>query len=84
MVAVERDEERTELVVAYWSFDYRDHPMGYLTRGLFCAHQASTRFPGYNPIHGCPTLNMIFSSIRRADHVPVDTIIVRLWCESLR
>lgn len=31
----------TGLVVAYWSYDYRDHAMGYLTRGLFCSHQAS-------------------------------------------
>lgn len=28
------------LVVAYWSYDYRDHAMGHLTRGLFCSHQA--------------------------------------------
>lgn len=28
------------LVVAYGSYDYRDHAMGYLTRGIFCNHQA--------------------------------------------
>lgn len=31
--------EVTGLVVAYWSYDYRDHAMGHLTRGLFCSHQ---------------------------------------------
>lgn len=37
-----RDPGREKgLVVAYWSFDFRDHPMGYLTKGLFCSHQAS-------------------------------------------
>lgn len=28
------------LVVAYWSYDYRDHAMGRLTMGLLCSHQA--------------------------------------------
>lgn len=28
------------LVVAYGSYDYRKHAMGYLTRGIFCNHQA--------------------------------------------
>lgn len=28
------------LVVAYWSYDFREHAMGHLTRGLFCSHQA--------------------------------------------
>lgn len=36
------DEGRAEqrrLVVAYWSYDFRAHPMGHLTRGLFCTHR---------------------------------------------
>ena len=28
------------LVVAYWSYDYREHAMGHLTKGLLCSHQA--------------------------------------------
>lgn len=32
------------LVVAYWSYDYRDHAMGHLTRGLFCSHQVNEFF----------------------------------------
>lgn len=28
------------LVVAYWSYDFRDHAMGQLTKGLLCSHQA--------------------------------------------
>lgn len=32
---------RAKVVVAYWSYDYREHAMGHLTRGLFCSHQAS-------------------------------------------
>lgn len=34
---------KSELVVAYWSYDYRDHPMGHLTRGLLCSHQVRER-----------------------------------------
>lgn len=34
------DEATKGLVVAYWSYDYREHAMGHLTRGLFCSHQA--------------------------------------------
>ena len=34
-------KDGTGLVVAYWSFDLREHPMGYLTRGLFCSHQVT-------------------------------------------
>jgi len=30
------------VVVGYGSYDYREHAMGYLTRGIFCNHQART------------------------------------------
>ncbi|CAM9809280.1 unnamed protein product, partial [Ectocarpus fasciculatus] len=48
----------TGLVVAYWSYDYRDHAMGHLTRGLFCSHQAHNRVfavaASYGPDDGSP------------------------------
>eukprot|EP00752_Nemacystus_decipiens_P009479 g8475.t1 len=31
------------LSVAYWSYDYRDHAMGHLTKGLLCSHQVHDR-----------------------------------------
>lgn len=33
------------VVVAYGSYDFRDHVMGYLTRGIFCNHQAREVVP---------------------------------------
>ncbi|CAM9888575.1 unnamed protein product, partial [Ectocarpus sp. 4 AP-2014] len=46
------------LVVAYWSYDYRDHAMGHLTRGLLCSHKAHNRVfavaASYGPDDGSP------------------------------
>lgn len=34
-----REAGKAHLAVAYWSFDYREHAMGHLTRGVFCSHK---------------------------------------------
>ncbi|CAM9926309.1 unnamed protein product, partial [Ectocarpus sp. 12 AP-2014] len=56
--AKRRAAARGGLVVAYWSYDYRDHAMGHLTSGLFCSHKAHNRVfavaASYGPDDGSP------------------------------
>ncbi len=33
-------EAAAGLVVAYWSYDFREHAMGHLTEAMLCSHQA--------------------------------------------
>lgn len=54
------DEATKGLVVAYWSYDYRDHAMGHLTRGLFCSHQVRVNLLVLADPDGEATVNQTF------------------------
>lgn len=63
---------RAKVVVAYWSYDYREHAMGHLTRGLFCSHQVSQQcFVG-----------MALSGIKMRATRCVSNVPYRYYCRS--